>query len=67
MAIELRTQTVEPKRNTYQHLIDRFGDKPATRYQEGTFNIQAMEHFHYRPYWDPAHEIISWAGSQYGR
>ena len=57
MGYELRTQTVEPKRNTFQHLIDRFGDKPATRYQEGTFNIQAMEHFHYRPYWDPAHEI----------
>ncbi|MBS4730317.1 phenol 2-monooxygenase [Mycobacterium sp. SM1] len=54
---EIRTQAVEPIRNTYQNLIDRFGDKPATRYQEGTYNMQAMENFHYRPLWDPQHEI----------
>lgn len=54
---ELRTNTIEPVRNTFQHLIDRFGDKPASRYQEATYNVQAMENFHYRPLWDPQHEI----------
>ena len=44
MGYELRTQTIEPKRNTFQHLIDRFGDKPATRYQEGTFNNLGIPH-----------------------
>jgi phenol hydroxylase P1 protein len=54
---ELRQQVVEPKRPTFQHLIDRFGDRPATRYEEGTIDIQAREHFHYRPLWGPEHEI----------
>lgn len=58
MGYELRTQAVEPIRNTFQCLIDRFGDKPASRYQEGTYNIQSMENFHYRPLWDPAHDIF---------
>ncbi|MEB3022125.1 ferritin family protein [[Mycobacterium] crassicus] len=55
--VEIASKTIEPVRNTFQHLMDRFGDKPATRYQEGTYNIQAMENFHYRPLWDPKHEI----------
>lgn len=57
MGFELRTNTIEPKRNTFDHLVERFGDRPATRYQEGTYNLQSMENFHYRPFWDPAHEI----------
>jgi phenol hydroxylase P1 protein len=57
MGYELRTKVVEPKRNTYTNLIERFGDKPASRYQEGSYNIQPMENFHYRPTWDPAHNI----------
>lgn len=57
MGYELRTQTVEPIRNTYQSLINRFGDKPASRYQEGTYELQPTENFHYRPLWAPTHEI----------
>lgn len=56
MSFEIRTQTVEPRRAAFTHLVERFGDKAATRYQEGTYNVQATEHFHYRPYWDPDHE-----------
>ncbi len=57
MGFELRTNTITPKRNTFDHLVERFGDRPATRYQEGTYNLQPMENFHYRPMWDPAHEL----------
>jgi phenol hydroxylase P1 protein len=57
MGYELRTKVVEPKRNTYSNLIERFGDRPASRYQEGTFDIQPVENFHYRPTWDPAHDV----------
>lgn len=57
MGYELRTKVVEPKRNTFTYLVERFGDKPASRYQEASFNVQPMENFHYRPTWDPAHEL----------
>ena len=29
----------------------------ATRYQEATYDLQPTHNFHYRPTWDPAHEI----------
>jgi phenol hydroxylase P1 protein len=48
---------VDPKRQTFDNLVERFGDRPASRYQEGSFDLQATEHFHYRPTWDPIHEI----------
>jgi phenol hydroxylase P1 protein len=58
MQIDLRTVSLKPQRNTFDHVARRLGgDKPASRYQEGTFDIQATHHFHYRPLWDPEHEI----------
>ena len=56
MQFELRTQVIEPRRKTFTHLVDRYGDRPASRYEEGTIDVQAVENFHYRPLWDPAHE-----------
>lgn len=57
--IDLRTVSIKPLRHTFTHVAKRIGgDKPATRYQEGTFDIQATENFHYRPTWDPDHEIF---------
>lgn len=53
MQIDLRTVSIEPLRNTFDHLARRFGDKPASRYQEGSYDIQAAENLHYRPSWDP--------------
>lgn len=53
MQIDLRTVTIEPLRQTYDHLAARFGNKPASRYQEGSYDIQATENLHYRPTWDP--------------
>jgi len=54
---QLKTLVIEPKRNTFDYLVERFGDRPATRYQEGSYNVQAMGNFHYRPTWDPDHEL----------
>lgn len=57
MQIDLRTVHIEPLRNTFDHLARRFGDKPASRYQEGSYDIQAAENLHYRPTWDPEQEL----------
>jgi phenol/toluene 2-monooxygenase (NADH) P1/A1 len=54
---ELRQQVVEPKRQAFQYLIERFGDRPASRYEEGTVDVQPTENFHYRPMWAPDHEL----------
>jgi phenol hydroxylase P1 protein len=54
---ELRQQVVEPRRKTFQNLIDRYGDKPASRYDEGTIDVQPTENFHYRPLWGPDKEL----------
>lgn len=49
----IRTQTLEPKRETYKQVADRFGDKSASRYQEVAYRMQAEEHFHYKPLYAP--------------
>jgi phenol hydroxylase P1 protein len=59
MKMDLRTITINPLRNTFGHLARRMGaDKPASRYMEGTMDLQPVENFHYRPTWDPTHEIF---------
>ncbi len=58
MEIDLRTVSIQPLRHTFDHIAARFGDKPATRYQEGTYHLQAEANFHYRPLWDSEHEIF---------
>jgi len=59
MQIDLRTVSIKPLRHTFTHVSKRIGgDKPATRYQEGTFDIQATHNFHYRPTWSPEFEIF---------
>lgn len=57
MTIEIKTATLEPVRNTYAHIERRFGDKPATRYQEATYDVQSEKYFHYRPLWQPEKEL----------
>lgn len=59
MQIDLRTVSITPLRQTYDHIAARLGgDKPASRYIEATMDVQANANFHYRPTWDPAHEIF---------
>lgn len=53
MSIEIKTANIEPVRNTFSNIAKRFGDKPATRYQEATYDVQATTNFHYRPLWQP--------------
>ena len=54
MSIEIKTVNLEPKRQTFGHIARRFGaDKPASRYQEGTLDVQATDNFHYKPLWEP--------------
>lgn len=57
MGYELRTNTIEPRRHTFDPLVERFGDKAASRYLEGTVGMQATENFHYRPFYAPDKEL----------
>ena len=57
-SIDLRTVSITPQRQTFDHLAARFGDKPASRYQEATYDIQPVENFQYRPTWAPGFEIF---------
>ena len=54
---ELRQLVIEPKRRTYRHVEDRIGSRAPTRYEEATIGVQPTENFHYRPLWDPSHEL----------
>lgn len=59
MTVDLHTREIKPLRNTFAHTARYVGDdKPASRYQEATLGGQPSENFHYRPTWDPAHEIF---------
>lgn len=52
MTIEIKTLKVEPRRHTFGHIARRFGvDKPASRYEEATYDVQATDNFHYKPLW----------------
>lgn len=58
MSVEIKTAQIEPIRQTFGSVARRFGgDKPASRYQEASFDLQALDNFHYRPIWDPEREI----------
>lgn len=58
MQIDIKTSSVQPIRNTYAYTARRFGDKPASRYQEASFDIQEEINFHYRPLWEPERELF---------
>lgn len=58
MQIDLRTVSIKPLRHTFDHIARRFGDKPASRYQEGTYDIQQTDIFHYRPMWEPERKLF---------
>jgi phenol hydroxylase P1 protein len=60
--IDLKTMEVEQRRQSYAHLARRFGDnRPASRYEEAAYDIQADVHFHYRPTWQQQYEIFDTA------
>ena len=54
MTVQIKTIDLEPKRQTFSHIARRLGgDKPASRYQEATLDVQATDNFHYKPLWEP--------------
>lgn len=56
MTIEIKTLKVEPRRQTFGHIARRYGaDKPASRYDEATLDVQATANFHYKPLWGADH------------
>ncbi|WP_019529165.1 aromatic/alkene monooxygenase hydroxylase subunit beta [Dasania marina] len=57
MSLEIKTTTLQTNRNTYANIERRFGDKPASRYQEASYDLQSTEFFHCRPLWQPEKTI----------
>lgn len=56
MTIEIKTLKIEPRRQTFGHIARRLGaDKPASRYDEATLDVQPTENFHYKPLWGADH------------
>ncbi len=59
MTIDLQAREIQPLRQTYDHVARYIGgDKPASRYQEATLGAQPSANFHYRPTWDPEHQLF---------
>ena len=58
MSVEIKTTAIEPVRQTFSNVARRLGEgKPASRYQEATFDMQSDCNFHYRPLWEPEYEL----------
>jgi phenol/toluene 2-monooxygenase (NADH) P1/A1 len=56
--VDIKTTDIKPVRQTFSHVARRLGgNKPASRYLEATLDMQSDANFHYRPIWDPAHDI----------
>jgi phenol hydroxylase P1 protein len=65
MSVDLQAKQIEPLRNTFGHVAKYVkGNKPASRYEEATYGAQPTTNFHYRPTWDPAHELFDASRSQ---
>lgn len=62
MSIDLQTRTIAPLRTTYAHVARYIGEgKTPSRYEEATLGAQPTTNFHYRPTWDPDHELFDTA------
>ena len=59
MSLEIKTTSVQPRRNTFANVARRSGsDRPASRYEEATLDMQSTVNSHYRPTWAPEHELF---------
>lgn len=59
MNLDIKAENLTPRRSTYSHVARRYGeDRPASRYDEATLDLQATTNFHYRPLWQPEFEIF---------
>ncbi|AEJ38826.1 Phenol 2-monooxygenase [Sulfobacillus acidophilus TPY] len=57
MAYEIRQNVIDPIRVGFDWVQRRLG-RPANRYEEASIEVQQEENFHYRPLWDPEHDIF---------
>jgi phenol hydroxylase P1 protein len=58
VTIDLKTLSLEPRRHTFGHIARRKGgDVPASRYEEGTLDLQPTDNFHYKPLWEPEYWV----------
>lgn len=58
MNIDIQAEAITPRRHTFSHIARRFGvDKPASRYEEATYDVQPVVNFHYRPTYAPEFEL----------
>lgn len=65
MSIDLQAREIQPLRHTYANVAKYIGQgKTPSRYEEATMGAQPSVNFHYRPTWDPAHELFDPARSQ---
>ena len=59
MSIDIKTTKIEQRRTTFDNVAEKLGEgKVPSRYQEVMFGVQQEEVFHYRPTWDPEHDIF---------
>ena len=62
MNIDIQAEEFTPRRQTFSHIARRFGeDRPASRYEEATYDIQPTTNFHYRPTYSPEFELYDTA------
>jgi phenol hydroxylase P1 protein len=58
LQVDIKTSDIRPIRQTFSFIARRFGgDKPASRYQEATYDMQPTANFHYRPLWEPERDL----------
>lgn len=50
------TDIVKPMRKSFRYM-EGLGRRP-TAYEEATYRLQPVEHFHYRPLWNPSTQIF---------
>ena len=54
---DIGKQRIKPLRTNYGHIERRIGNKPATRYQEATYDVQSEMGFHYKPVYDSGRDL----------
>ena len=65
MSIDIKAEAIMPRRQTFSHIARRFGaDRPASRYEEATYDVQPKVNFHYRPTYAPEFELFDPARTQ---
>lgn len=58
MTLDIKSVDIKPKRHTFAHVARYLGeDRPASRYEEATYDLQSSTNFHYIPTYNPKYEL----------